>query len=162
MEIISTIILGIITSLIASIVFTCFFTQLKPDLKISSEIMFNNGSYKITVENKSCFAAINIKAELSYVNYFTVNGKQETNAENILLKKNELFSLDKFDKNSQFATYTFMFIANDDLIKGLTQHNRDHLRFKISATHSLSNIGKVFQQKFTKDQVIKKEFNFET
>jgi uncharacterized membrane protein YeaQ/YmgE (transglycosylase-associated protein family) len=69
---INTIVLGITASFVASIIFTYIFTQMKPKLKISEVIGYTNGTFKIKVINKSRFAARNIKAELSYINFFEV------------------------------------------------------------------------------------------
>jgi len=159
---VKTIFFGIASSIVASMIFTYFFTQLKPKLKISAVIGQTNGTFKIKVINKSRFAAKNIKAELSYINFFTVPGGQEINSLNIPMVKEELFALDKFNKKSGFATYTYRFVTQhgQDLRLGLSQNNRQFIRLKISANHSVSNIGKVFEQRYLASQIIDGDFGF--
>ena len=147
----------------ASIIFTYLFTRLKPNLKISTDIAYSNGSYKIKIINKSYFSAIHIKARLSYIKHFDVpGGHQETQATPIplTLPDGELFSIDKFDSNIQFATYSYRFRTIEDIRNGLTLHNRLYIRIKIPATHSLSNIGKVFTQNYYEHNIINGDFQF--
>jgi len=162
MTTLNTIILGITTSFVASLIFTYIFTQLKPKLKISAVIGHTNGTFKIKVINKSLFAATNIRAELSYINFFEVPGGLETNSFNIPLVNGELFALGKFDKKSEFATYSYRFVTKhgQNLRQDLNLNNRQFIRLKISATHSVSNIGKVFEQRYIAEQIIDGDFGF--
>jgi hypothetical protein len=162
MTTLNTVILGITTSFVASLIFTYIFTQLKPKLKISTVIGHTNGIFKIKIINRSRFAATNIKAELSYINFFAVPGGQETNSTKIHLVKKELFALDKFEKDSEFATHTYRFVTKhgQDLRQGLNQNNRQFIRLKISANHSVSNIGKVFEQRYRAAQIIDGDYGF--
>jgi hypothetical protein len=114
------------------------------------------------VINRDRFSAINIKAELSYISYFIVPGGQETSSEKIDLVKAELFSLDKFDPSSEYATYSYRFKIkkHEDLRTGLKDNTRKYIRLKILATHSISNIGKVFEKKYRADQIINGDFVF--
>lgn len=160
MTIFCTIIFGFSTSLLATIIFTFIFTQIKPRLKISSEICHNDGTYKIKVINKNCWSVINVKTELSYINFFNVPNGVETNSLIIQLTKNELFSIDKYDKKSEYKTFSFRFVTHENLINGLKENNRQFLRFKISATHSLSNIGKVFTKEYSLKEIKEGDFKF--
>jgi len=160
MSICWTIFLGIATSFVASLVFTFFFTRLKPSLTISKVIGHSNNTFKIKVVNNSRFAAINVKAELSFISLFDVPQGSERQTHRIDLLKDELFDIDKFDKKSKYATYTYRFVTKHDIRKELELKSKDYIRFKISAIHSLSNIGKVFQQEYGLDQIVNGDFAF--
>lgn len=148
----NAILTGIATSFVASIIFTVIFTSLRPKLKISDLVAIrqsnNTTSYKIKVINKSRYAATNVKAELSYINLFSVPNGLETNSKKVVLNKSEIFSLDKFNLKSENASYTYMFVTTENIQNGLEAGNRNYLILRISATHSLSNMGKVFEKKF--------------
>ena len=103
---------------------------------------------QIKVINKSRYAATNVKAELSYINLFSVPNGLETNSKKVVLNKSEIFSLDKFNLKSENASYTYMFVTTENIQNGLEAGNRNYLILRISATHSLSNMGKVFEKKF--------------
>ena len=160
----TTIFLGVGTSLIASLIFTYLFTRLKPKINISNVIAIrnNNGitSYKIKVINESKFPVINVKAEMAYISYFQVPGGQERYSYSIVLNKSEIFSLDKLDKTSTHATYSYMFVTTEDIQNGLIQSNRQYIRFKLSAVHSLTNVGQVFEKHFDTKSFIVGAFNF--
>lgn len=160
----TTIITGIATSFIASCFFIFIFTRLKPKIKISDLIAIrdNNGAvpYKIKVINKSRFPVINIKAELAYINYFQVPGGLETNSVKIVLNKSEIFSLDKFDTKAQNAPYTYMFVTTENILNRLIQNNLPYIRFKLSAIHSLSNIGTVFEKRYYANSFVTGDFHF--
>lgn len=160
MELMNTIFLGIITSFVASIVFTYLFTRLKPNLKISDEIAYRNGTFKIKIINESKYAATNIKADISYISYFNVPGGRERRSYKIDLQKDTLFDIDKFEKKSEHANNTYRFVTLENLRDGLNQNNYEYIRFKITATHSLSNIGKVFEKNYNVNQIINGEFAF--
>ncbi len=162
MTILNTIILGITTSFIASLIFSFIFTQLKPKIKISKVISYYENSFKIKIINKSCFSATNIKAEISYINFFDVPNGIETNSAKIELVKKDFFALAKFDKNSEYATYTYRLKTKkiENLREGLNKNNREYIRLKIFATHSLSNIGKVFEQKYKIEDIVNGDFAF--
>lgn len=149
MSVFWTIALGVSTSFIASLVFTFLFTRLKPRLKISSVIAHSHGTFKIKVVNKSRSSAINLKAELAYIRYFSVPGGKETKSEEIDLLKGELFAIDKYARSSVYATYSYRFATKQDIRQGFSNKNKDFIRFKIYAVHSLSNIGKVFYQEYS-------------
>lgn len=159
-ELMNTIFLGIITSFVASLVFTYLFTRLKPDLKISDEIAFKNGTFKIKVINKSKYAATNIKADISYIGYFPVPGGRERRSYRIELQRDNIFDIDKFEKKSEHANNTYRFVTIENLREGLNENNHKYIRFKITATHSLSNIGKVFEKQYHLNQIINGEFAF--
>jgi len=118
-----TIILGITASFIASLIFSYLFTRLKPNIKTSEKIAYSNNSFKIKIINKGWFSATNVKAELSYIRYFDVPNGRERMSKKIELEKSELFSLDKFDKNSEFATYSYRLKTkvHENLIAGLNE-----------------------------------------
>ncbi|WP_369765218.1 hypothetical protein [Flavobacterium sp. WC2429] len=160
MELMNTIFLGIITSFVASIVFTYLFTRLKPNLKISDEIAFRNGTFKIKIINKSKYAATNIKADMSYIGYFNVPGGRERRSYKIDLLKDNIFDIDKFEKKSEHANNTYRFVTRQNLREGFTESNSEYIRFKITATHSLSNIGKVFEKQYNVNQITNGEFSF--
>jgi hypothetical protein len=160
MELLNTVVLGIITSFVASIVFTYLFTRLKPNLKISDGIAFKNGTFKIKIINKSNYAAINIKADISYIGYFNVPGGRERRSYVIDLQKDSIFDIDKFEKNSEHANNTYRFVTVENLREGFKENNYEYIRFKITATHSLSNIGKVFEKQYNVNQIKNGEFGF--
>ena len=148
----NAILTGVATSFVASIIFTLIFTSLRPKLEISDLIAIRQNNnltyYKIKVINKSRYDAINVKAELSYINLFAVPNGLETNSRTISLNKNELFLLAKFDLKSENAAFTYLFVTHENIQNGLEAGNRHYLRLRISATHSLSNMGKVFEKKY--------------
>lgn len=160
----NAILTGIATSFVASIIFTVIFTSLRPKLKISDLVAIrqsnNTTSYKIKVINKSRYAAINVKAELSYINLFSVPNGVETNSSKIELNKSEIFLLDKFNLKSENASYTYMFVTTKNIQNGLEAGNKNYLILRISATHSLSNMGKVFEKRYFIEDFANGDFCF--
>lgn len=156
----STVFIGIATSFVASLFFTYLLTRMRPSLKISDEIAFSNNSYKIKVVNKSCASAINIRVELCYVNYFNVYGGIETKTSKISVSKDNLFAIDGYKRKPQNATYSFRFLTNENLTNGLLDNKGKFIRFKIIATHSVSNISRVYSKTFTADKIINGDFVF--
>lgn len=160
MTTINSILLGITASLIASIIFTWFFTRLKPKIKASEFIAYKDGSYRIKIINKSRFSAINIKAELSYINFFDVPGGREINSHRIPLIKSELFEIESLNRKPEFATYSYRFVTKENIRSGLTEKNRQFVRLKISSIHSLSNIGAVLIKEYSSTRIKDGDFKF--
>jgi len=161
MIIFSSIGLGILASFIASIIFTYMFTRFKPNIEISDTIAHHNGSFYIKVINRSQYSVINVKADLSYISHFNVPGGQERQSLKIpMTKKDELFEIEHFDRDSEYATYSYRYVTSADIRHGLAQNNRQYIRFKISVTHSLSNLGKVFQKEYYAGNIIDGDFPF--
>jgi len=71
-----------------------------------------------------------------------------------------LFVIDGFDKKSEHATYSYRFTTNEKIRQGLSLNNRQYIRLKISATHSLSNIGKVYEKQYTISDIVSGDFPF--
>jgi hypothetical protein len=163
-----TIILGIISSIIASSIFAFVyawtFYQIKPNLKISPEIakILEDGNliYKIKVMNWGRFPITNVKAELSYVKLQPVAGGNKIITKRIHLNKSEILSLDKYDELTQDESNCYTFRTNEKLEYNFIHNNRNHLLFKIYATHSFSNFGKVKKMEYTLDSFINGDFVF--
>jgi hypothetical protein len=161
---INALLTGVLTSFVASLVFTFLFTRLKPRLEIADIVAIKQTlkttTYKIKVINKSQVPIINIKAELVYINFFQVPNGHETNSKKIKLNKSEIFILDKFDLKSETAAYTYLFVTKVNIKEGLVVENKDYIRFRISATHSLSNMGRIFEKKYYPDSFSEGEYRY--
>lgn len=156
---ISNLLIGISGSLVASLVFTYYFTKVKPKIFISNEISYCNNTFKIKIINRGHYSATNIRAELCYVNYFSVPNGVEQNSKKILLTKMELFALDGLN-NSDYASYTYRFVTTENLLEGLKHFDRSHIRFKLIATHSMSNISKVYVRNYALNDIKTGDFEF--
>jgi len=56
--------------------------------------------------------------------------------------------LDKFNLKSENASYTYMFVTSENIKNGLEADKKNYLILRIYATHSLSNMGKVFEKRY--------------
>jgi hypothetical protein len=158
------IIIGVSSSFIASFMFLYFLNTRRPKITISEQIakshnIDGNVEYQIKTINKTGRNIINIQAHLFLTTATKINdGTLEKNVE-IQLKTNNLSEMTKFNSKDKTAKYVFRFICEENIEKDWNENS--FLRFKISATDSLSGFTNVFSKDYKTIEKSIKEGKFE-
>ena len=158
MNIITSIIIGVLSSFSASIVFTLFLRKLKPKISISDKISKSTESGKFNDSGKKEYFAIkiinhrkreclNVQAELTLTYSRNVGGGKIYRSTKIELVKEKIISIPKFQKKSEDCFYAFRFRTLKNL-EEMWQDENSHYRFRIIATDPISGISKVFEKKY--------------
>ena len=163
LDLLQNVLIGVLSSLVASLIFLRFLVTRKPSLEISKQISMGteyggvSSWFEIKVINRTSTHVMNIKAELHSVVPESKPGGVVMDLHRIELKRDEVFTLGKFDKKDQDAKYAFRFGTLEDLSQ-LRQDGQSHLVFTIYAVHPVSGFGQVFVQKYEADSIIDGDF----
>ena len=159
------IIIGLLSSLLASLMFLYFLNTQRPKIIISEQIAKSHNidghvEYQIKTINKTLRSITNIQAQLFLTTPTKIPGGILEKNDEIQLRTKNLYEMAKFDKKDKTAKYVFRFICEEDIEKKWNENS--FLRFKISASHSLSGLISVFSKDYqTKEKSIKEgEFEF--
>ena len=167
MQIVVSIIIGILSSLTASFVFLFCISRLRPKIIISGHIakgrdLHGETVYRVKIINKSKRTIINVKANLHLMTPKIVPGGLIVNAKMIQLKRDDPMQIAGFDQKDKEASYAFRFQTYEDIDKLWDNDATSYLRFRIFAMDSLSGLGKVFRQDYhtKRNSIVDGEFEF--
>lgn len=161
------IIIGVLSSFVASLIFLIFLTRIRPNIIISDKIAKNTESitgdvtYKIKLINKTPRSIMNVKAQLKLVSLTAMPGGIIEENITIPLKINEIMEIPKFDLKDKNAEYAYRLTTIENIEKLWEDDAQSFLRFKISATDSLSGFGKVFYNDYYVKKISIEEGGFE-
>jgi hypothetical protein len=160
-EYLQSVILGVLSSLVASLVFLYFISRLRPKLIISPFISFNDDEkgkfFVLKLINKTPRPIINIRCRLNLVIPKSVPGGLIFSNINLKLEREEVFLIDKFDKQDKDANYAWRFVCREDIESEWEEKHGSYLIFRVIATDSLSGLSKYYSQRFfTKRDCLRK------
>lgn len=140
---------GILASLIASSLFLLTLVRLRPVLQISPVIAEEEDEdgrfYAFKVVNRCRFPIINIKAELTILKPARVPGGHEIKwSSGVDLNRDTVFQLPAYSKGGDTG-YAYRFCTDSNL-HDIWRSNRDTLRLRVVATHSVSGFSRTFEQ----------------
>ncbi|MEW8287765.1 MAG: hypothetical protein AB2697_17440 [Candidatus Thiodiazotropha endolucinida] len=151
MDILQTIIVGILASLSASIVFLFAMFQLKPKITISPLIAREEQDGKtifgFKVVNMGKRPVVNLKAEVVFVKGTNVEGGPMFWLKPVSLNKDNVFYLSGYSKSDPNADYALRLSTDDDIDHIWDSHN-DFLEINVYAVDSLSGFGSAVRQEF--------------
>lgn len=152
---------GTVGAVLASAVWIMLLRQLRPNLRISHQIARYRDSKdgkvycEIKVVNQAPRIAIDVEAELSWVDEMPWNPKEPRNRGYVQyyvpveLKRPKVRLLNKFDKKDEHGLYAFRFRTNEPL-KDNWQDAHEKLQFRVIVTDQLSLSMKTFTQEYAK------------
>ena len=152
------IIIGVLSSFVASFIFLLFLARIRPNIIISDKIAKNidsitgNVTYIIKLINKTHRPIINVKVQLKLISLTAMPGGIIEKNKRIPLRISEIMEISKFDLKDKNAEYAYRLTTAENIEELWEDDAHSFLRFKISATDSLSGLGKVFY----KDYYVKK------
>ncbi len=154
------IIVGVLSSLLASLIFLFFLRLMRPKIVISDKIAKTGDRFVIKVVNKSRRDAVDIKVEFLLMTPVSVPNGIILRRRPILLKRDYLMVLPRYDKRDKDASYAFRFTTQENLLE-IWNKEHQYLLFRLMAKDELSGFGKVFNQKFyTKKDIMEGSFEF--
>lgn len=148
------IIIGVLSSFVASLVFLFLLTRIRPNIEISDKIAKNRDSttddvnYRIKIINKTSRSIINVQAQLHLISIIAVAGGMIEHNKKIALRTDKIMELSKFNLKDKNAEYAYRFIPTKNIEELWDDDVHSFLRFKISATDSLSGFCKVVKKDF--------------
>lgn len=159
---INSIIVGFITSL----VFLAYMLTVKPNIKISDKICYNEiyGSnlFFIKFYNTSRFYPIHeIKVEAELLEYSSTKGGKLLKSHKLNFRREPPLNVPRFNKKDENATYAVCLSMKDNLDE-LWSSNMHQLRLVISCKHYISGFTRVFIKEYhTKEHTLTKgKFEF--
>jgi len=157
MELVSSILIGILGSVVASIIIIYSMYNVRPKISISKEIAYGKNddgdtTFKIKVINESKRNAIDLSAELFLVRPFNLPDGVGNNLTSLPLKTPSIMELLENGKVDRSGDFNFNFITYEDLKKLWGDNGGKYLLFRIKATNSLSNHTSVFSQVYYKQE----------
>lgn len=159
------IIIGVSSSFVASIVFLYFLNMLRPKIIISEQIVknYNMGhvEYQIKIINKTRRNIMNVQAHLFLITPTEISGGIIEKNDEIQLRTKTLTDMAKFNDKDETANNVFRFICEENIEEDLNKNENSFLRFKISATDSLSGCTSVFSKDYKTIEKSIKEGEFE-
>jgi hypothetical protein len=166
METLLSIAIGVVSSVVSSIVFLLALSSFRPNLEVSPIISRTtdregNKCYTIKVVNKGSRSVLNVKAKLRLQTSQSVPGGLIVRNRGIELRASEVFEIKKFNKKDFAAEYAHRFLSYEDIDDIWQDENNSYLSFRIYATDSLSNFGKVFGQEYHTKRVSLIDGSFE-
>lgn len=163
MEIISTIVLGVVSGLVASAVFMCVLKQMVPNVKISKHIVCKDNNYYFKFVNKTKHDLFDVRIEASLLTPFGDSNGQNLRAVDIKLVDEVLFYVPKNTKDNADTHNLFAIRCRteQDLIKDWNNAST-RIQLTVIARHSLSGINKVFTMDFHSKDCIVTNKNFIT
>ena len=134
-----------------------------PKIAISSQIAKSekNGvfHYRIKIINRTTRPIFNVSAELQFI--YRLVGKDYDITKSIPLLRSDILAIAKYDKSDMTEfDYWYVFLVKkgeDDDLQQLFENPKylnPRLRFRIIATHSISNHTYPFTQPYTKDSFL--------
>lgn len=151
MEIVTTILLGILASATASVIFLFALFRLRPRFNISPYIADvnqdpDNPRFQIKVVNVGKRDAIEIRSVLMITTNRSVPGG--TFVDQQLVSKQDHYLIPAYDPKDQDAMYAARFSYAEDLEALWKDDDRAYFRFVLIATDSLSGFTRLFRQDF--------------
>ena len=173
-QILISIVTGIIGSLIAGVLFLCYLFTIRPRIDIATQIAkqeVGDGNadrltFRIKIGNRTRKLVTDIRAELDLVEEKTVSSAlpgKINNLTRISLTRSEILHLAPFVSDDRNTDYEFRFTTYEDIEAMLHDKLRKHdeiitdiyLRFTIYAKHSFSGFVSVDFRKYRKDEIIR-------
>lgn len=148
----SGILTGIVSSLAASLLFLAFLFNLRPDVKISSEIarstMDGKKCYIIKVINRTWGRIYDLHAQLVHITLENVNGGQNVVAKKLTLLKDHIWSANRIKnlKNDPNAEFAVLFVCIDDLDEIWV--NNTMIEFRIMSKHGFSGFSRIHKKRY--------------
>lgn len=144
-----------IVCMISSFLFVYFLLKiLSPKIEISpfinKRLVDGKESFVFKVVNKSIFNAYNVKFHLVKREPTIVeNNKVNHRAIDSKLVINELFCIPRYKKDKDYGDYAALIRTETDISSDIGTDNLEY-ELSVSASHGLSNITKVVNQRFNK------------
>ena len=150
MDIILSVVIGLLSSLLASVVFLSFLNSMKPKVLIAPSIAMrkkeNKFDYSIKIINRTRVPILNVRIRLELIDLHNVPGGKLF--QEGTLSQYDVFQIERFDKKDVDASYAFRFRISDSIIHDKWTVDNSHLKLTLLATHSTSGFTKVFEQKY--------------
>jgi hypothetical protein len=165
MDLLTSVVTGVVASLVASGVFLFFLTRLRPKVEISPVISKsldtdNNPVYSVKIVNKSRRSLINIKAQLQLVGPAIVPGGMIEGVKEVPLYGDNPLEILGFKSSDKTEKYAYRFTILEDLEKALLYEQQTYLRIIIFATDSVSGFSRAFSQEYQTKRNSFKEGDF--
>lgn len=158
---VASIIVGVLSSLLASGLFLIFISRIKPKVDVSKAIARRRNAdgstaYIIKVINRRHRSVINVNARVHLITPKVVPGGIVSVTREIKLIGSNPLEITGFNRNDKEASFAHRFMIYENLDDLWEDDERSYLRFRMFASDSLSNFGKVISQDYhTKRNTIK-------
>ena len=159
MDLLSNLLIGVVSGVAASTLFFVLLRRLRPRIEISPFIARSEQGgytyYDFKIVNLGARSAIDLRAHLVVATPTNVEGGPIYRTQGIELTKDAFFELGRFDEKDQNAYYALRFTTVED-IETLWKDDRSHIRLRIMATDAESGFSRAFMHDFrTKRNTIK-------
>ena len=159
------IIIGVLSSFVASLMFLYFLNMLRPKIIISEQIAkyynMEDVEYQIKIINKTRRNIMNVQAHLFLITPTEISGGIIEKNDEIQLRTKTLTDMAKYNDKDETANNVFRFICEENIEEDLNENKNSFLRFKISATDSLSGCTSAFSKDYKTIEKSIKEGEFE-
>lgn len=156
MNVLYSLLIGVVSGLISTLIVFIYWQIRKPNLKISKEIAKNKkGEYRVKIVNKSHLYATNLRFQLLSVSVSNGNGALIYNVVEYKMPYAEIMQIAPYKRKDKEGKYAIRFVLPRDFNENWKDDNRTNIRLVVYCANEYNTSSKVFEQVYYKKDCIK-------